>query len=138
MRTILLMLFFFTTTLITFGQNITRQDITGNWNWQYDNGKHITEIKLSFSPTNNNLLQGNYCSVFYNGKKIDCVENESSFCLTLTQVATNIFEGNFQSFSHNGYGTIRLTYIPTGEKLNLQILNSQGIFYLPQEATFVR
>ena len=87
---------------------------------------------------NNNAIQGNYCSVFYNGGKVDCVEEETSYCLILSQVSTHIYEGSFQSFSHNGSGVLRLTYNPTEDSLYLEILNSQGVFYLPSEAIFVR
>lgn len=114
------------------------QEIIGNWYWLDNDGESQSEIFLSHSSSNKETLQGNYCSVFYNGEKVDCVEKETSYCLILSQVSTHIYEGSFQSFSHNGSGVLRLTYSPTEDSLYMEILNSQGAFYLPQNATFTK
>lgn len=120
-----------------FSLNVISQNISGNWKWQYDNGKHISSLTFSNATTNGNYL-GNYCSVFYEGSKIDCVDKEDVYCLNLSQVDTNIYEGTFKSFSHQGSGTIRLNYNPTKDELSFEILSKKGIYYLPKNAVFER
>lgn len=112
------------------------ESITDTWYWKSVDDRNQSVLYLTQTD---NSVSGNYCSVFYEGNKIDCTEEEeSNFSLTLTQTTQNVFEGTFQSFSHSGSGTLRLTYDPANEKLNLEILSSQGIYYLPQEAIFER
>lgn len=114
-----------------------QQYITGNWRWQYGNGKHITSLTFNNVNANGNYL-GNYCSVFYEGSKIDCVDEEDVFCLNLSEIDANIYEGTFESFSHQGSGTIRLNYNPINDTLSFEILSGNGIYYLPKNAVFER
>ncbi|RSK41779.1 DUF6705 family protein [Mangrovimonas spongiae] len=143
MKTIALiipMLFFFAISCKAQSQTnlYDAQEITGVWNWQNDNGKHITEIKLNFVDSNENELQGNYCSVFFNGSKVDCEELESSYCINLSRTEDNTYEGTFQSFSHGGTGTLRIIYDAINDSITLDVLTSEGVFYLPQHTTFNR
>ena len=129
-------LFFLGLLLIT--NSLFSQIMSGNWFWKYktnNNVKHTTEFVFTI---NGNQINGNYCSVFYEGSKIDCEEDESTYCITLTLVGSNVYEGTFQSFSHGGTGTIRITYIPGTNVLEFVILCSQGVFYLPQNAILHR
>ncbi|MFH4964034.1 hypothetical protein V8G69_03445 [Gaetbulibacter sp. M235] len=112
--------------------------MSGNWFWKYEinnNVKHTTEFVFS---VNGNQINGNYCSVFYEGSKIDCEESESTYCITLTLVETNVYEGTFQSFSHGGTGTIKIIYLYGSNELEFEILSSEGVFYLPKIAIFHR
>jgi hypothetical protein len=114
------------------------QEITGNWYWQDSNQKHQTELFLSYSSSSKDTLQGNYCSVFYDGDKIDCTEEKNSHSITFSKVSTHIYKGNFLSFSHQGSGILRLTYNPKEDSLQMEILSSDGVFYLPSTTTFFR
>lgn len=114
------------------------QEITGNWYWQDSNQKHQTELFLSYSSSSKDTLHGNYCSIFYEGDKIDCTEELNSHCIALSQVSTHIYKGNFLSFSHQGSGILRLTYSPKEDSLQMEILSSDGVFFLPQNAIFTR
>lgn len=133
MKNILIFLGLLLTTNSLFSQNVS-----GSWFWKYEknnNVKHTTEFVFS---VNGNQINGNYCSVFYEGSKIDCEENESTYCITLTLEKSNVYEGTFQSFSHGGTGTIRITCLSGSNELEFEILSSQGVFYLPENATFHR
>ncbi len=113
------------------------QTISGNWAWEYDNGKHITEITLE--NINSNTLQGNYCSTFYSGSKIDCNENLNDFCIQVSSTSTNVFEGTFKSSFCEELGILRLTYNPAEDQLFLEILNEpDGEYYLPDDVIFNR
>lgn len=124
--------------LLLITNSLSSQNMSGNWFWKYEinnNVKHTTEFVFS---VNGNQINGNYCSVFYEGSKIDCEESESTYCITLTLVETNVYEGTFQSFSHGGTGTIRIIYLYGSNELEFEILSSEGVFYLPKIAIFHR
>lgn len=110
------------------------QDISGNWSWEYQ-GQNQTEISLE--SIGNDTYQGTYCSVFYNGKKIDCSDDDTKLSISLSKVSDNVFEGDFESPSFNGHGTIRITYsIWNSESIKLEILTRNGEFYLPNNKFF--
>ncbi len=120
--------------LLFFSSNcLFSQDISGNWSWELQDGKHMTEIILT---KNNNSFIGYYSSSFYNGKKIDATYSENEVCINLNKISTNIFEGDFESPSFNGKGQIRIIYIPATTKIKLEILSSEGEYYLPNNVFF--
>jgi len=45
------------------------QDYSGTWIWNHD-GKH--QSKLSLEQVSPEEIRGSYCSVFFEGNKIDC------------------------------------------------------------------
>ncbi|QTY25930.1 hypothetical protein [Flavobacterium sp. CS20] len=119
---------------LVFSNNMISQDISGNWNWKYQD-KNQTEISLE--SIGNDTYQGTYCSVFYTGGKIDCSDDETEFCISLSKVSENIFEGSFESPSFNGNGNIRITYSSLNpDSFKLEILSSSGEFYLPNNVFF--
>ena len=119
---------------LVFFQKINSQDISGNWNWEYQ-GKHLSEISLE--SIGNDMYQGTYCSVFHTGRKIDCSDDETEFCISLSKVSNNVFEGSFESPSFKGSGTIRITYSTlNSDSFKLEILSSSGEFYLPHDVFF--
>lgn len=129
MRTLILIFVLVSTLSTTYSQ-----DISGNWNWEYDNGKNITELFLEDNGGGN--FKGYYCSSFYNGNKLDCILDENEICINVQRISTNVFEGTFESPSFDGNGQIRLTYLSASGKLKLEILSSDGIFYLPNNVYF--
>ena len=115
-------------------QKMNSQDISGNWNWEYQD-KHLSEISLE--SIGNDTYQGTYCSVFYTGRKIDCSDDETEFCISISKVSDIVFEGSFESPSFNGNGTIRITYsILNQNSFKLEILSSFGEYYLPHDVFF--
>lgn len=114
---------------------LNAQDISGDWNWEYDNGKHISEISLISNGSNSYV--GNYCSVYYSGDKVDCSDDDTTVCLQLALVSPNVYEGTFQSTSFNGQGQIRITYLsnPTNS-IKVEIITAQGEYYLPNDVIF--
>lgn len=116
-----------------FSTVVYSQDISGNWRWNSDNGKNLTEITLVKVDDNN--FKGNYCSSYYDGKKMDCKEeNNTDFCIFIHKVSLNIFEGTFESSFSNTMGNIRVTFIPSSNKIKLEILSEPtGEFYFPTD-----
>ena len=51
-------------TALLFPVNIFAQDISGNWKWQYDNGKHITSLTFSNATTTDGNYLGNFVLFF--------------------------------------------------------------------------
>lgn len=107
------------------------QDISGTWHWQNDN--HVSSITLIQDDAN--TYYGYYCSSFYEGKKIDC-SNSTEICINIEKTDLNIFEGTFESPSFNGTGQIKFTFDLSQNKLKLEIANSEGEYYLPNNVFF--
>lgn len=123
--------------ILFFMSNILfSQEISGKWNWKYENGAHLCEITLN--KIGENSYEGYYCSSFYEGKKIDCTFSETEICIDIQLVNENVFEGSFVSPSFSGSGEIRLTFQSLNDKLKIEILNSENEFYLPSNVFFVR
>lgn len=131
MVAVIRLLCFFLISSIVSGQNIS-----GTWNWKY-NDKHQSTITLKqISPTK---YKGNYCSVFFNGMKIDCGVDQSSIGIFLTKTNENIFTGTFESSFSNTSGALKLEYLPNTNSLKLEILKEPGgAYYLPNQVTFSR
>ena len=121
-----------------FYSSTSGQDISGNWNWNYEE-KHSSEITLIKTKINSNDYKGNYCSSYFEGKKIDCNENNTDYCLFLTKVDDNIFTGTFQSNFSKSIGEIKLEYLPTLNKFKIMILKEpDGEYYLPNNGVFMK
>jgi len=108
------------------------QDISGTWYWEYD-GKHVSEIILTQEDINS--FKGYYCSSYSEGKKIDCSDS-TQICINVDRINENEFQGTFESPSFSGSGEIRILYLPSISKIKIEILNSQGEFYLPNNGLF--
>ena len=109
------------------------QNISGNWNWEFE-GKHLAEIILEGGS--NDTYSGRYCSSFYDGKKVDCSDNETEICISVSKVSDNVYEGTFESPSINGNGDIKLTFIPNSGKLKIELFSTNGEYYLPDNVLF--
>ncbi len=121
--------------LLLFSLGSFAQDISGVWNWEYQDKNQTT---ISLENIGNDTYIGNYCSVFYSGKKIDC-SDDAELCISLKKVSNNIFEGVFESTSFYGKGSLRLIYSSSKpDKIKLKILSKSGEFYLPNDVYFSR
>ena len=126
-------------TALLFTCTLFSQNIEGHWRWSY-NEKHSSTITLE--QVNSNEYRGSYCSVYYQGRRIDCSDNDEEYNLSLAKVSNNIFEGTFKNnFSNKpntpNSGTIRITYIPSTQKIKIEILTEpEGEFYLPNNVLF--
>jgi hypothetical protein len=110
------------------------QDISGTWNWQFQNGKHISEIVLISNGPDS--YHGYYCSTFYEGRKVDCSNSELEICITVDKTQENTFVGTFESPSFNGNGNIKLVYYPLDNKLKIELINPEGEYYLPNNVFY--
>jgi hypothetical protein len=118
----------------TIDNNLYQQrDISGRWFWNFDNGKHTSEIVLN--STDNINYSGFYCSVYYNGKTIDCGE-ESEVCISVKRISANTFIGTFTSPTYDGQGSIKMTLIPNEDKLLLEVTYGSKEYYLPNNAKY--
>lgn len=116
--------------------NIYGQDISGTWNWEYKN-KHSSAISLK--KINSDSYKGRYCSVYYNGNRIDCSVDDNDHGIYLNKVSNNVFEGSFKSFYSGTTGKMRLEYLPVTNKIKITILEKpKGEYYLPDKVDFNR
>lgn len=120
--------------LVSF-TNLYSQDISGIWSWEYNEGKHMTELVLS-SNDDGKTYTGYYCSAFYNGKTMDCNSSETEICINISRFSSNTFSGTFSSPSYDGTGEIELNYNPESKELFVSILNDRGLHYFPNKVTF--
>ena len=121
----------------TFFNICFSQGVQGSWNWKDSNGKHASEIIFVNVDTNN--LQGNYCSIFYNGEKVDCNNSQEEFFIQISNVTTNIYQGTFRSNFSGLTGKLKIIYNPKGDTFLLEILEEpDGEYYLPDGYVFKR
>ena len=109
------------------------QNISGSWSWQAENGNSMMEINLDAEGED---YIGYHCSVFQNGDRIDCVDEDKSASVYVKRTAENVFEGTIRSGYSASEGKIKLEYNPEEQILLFKILKApEGIFYLPENAT---
>ena len=110
--------------------------IAGTWQWENEKGEHTSV--LSIKDIDSGSYQGRYCSVFFEGEKIDCNKTMDDFNVEITMVGPNKFEGVFKSNYSHKEGTLELTHYPIKGQLKLEIINQpKGEYYLPDNAVFV-
>ena len=109
------------------------QKIDGTWNWNSDKSEHMSSIVLESSD--NKSYSGYYCSVFYDGSKIDCDE-EDTMTLYLKMTEDNVLVGTFKSSCCGGSGAIRLVYEETTKRLWISLSDTRGEFYLPNKVYY--
>ena len=69
------------------------------------------------------------------GKTIDCGE-DSEVCMTVQRVNNYTFTGTFTSPTYDGQGSIKLTFLPSENKLQLKITEGFKEYYLPNNAKY--
>ena len=99
------------------------------WHWNAPNEKHSFELYLNQNDTN--TITGHHCAVFYDGRKIDCVESGS---VNLTLVSPNVYEGTIKSGYSLQQGNIRVVFNPEENTLAFELLQEpEGEFYIPDD-----
>lgn len=116
-----------------FSQDISlvgsNEVICRSWSWTSEDGTEQFEIDLTKVD---GAIKGNHCSVAYNGRYIDCSDEDISIDLRL--VGENIFEGTIRSGYSRTNGKIRLTFDKSSNTLHFELLEEpSGIFYLPKD-----
>ncbi|MCP9201598.1 hypothetical protein MKO06_16935 [Gramella sp. GC03-9] len=126
-RTILLLLFLLPSITIS-------QISKGVWFWNSENGRNSLELRIL--KVDDKSVEGNYCSVFNNGEKIDCnseLENEVNFLLNKT--SENTYQGTFTSHYSSANGLLKIIHIPLNKKMIFEIIEApKGEYYLPEKA----
>lgn len=108
----------------------------GFWEWNSPDNENMFDLYLKYDENNN--LVGNYCSVFYSGKKIDCALEleEAPYKINLKRIEENVFEGKVLTNFDQSFGKLRLTYQPSQNIITFEIIkNPSGEFYLPNKVT---
>lgn len=112
-----------------YSQNTISNEV---WYWNSTNGENSFDLYLDESGSTN--LIGYHCSSFYQGKKIDCMEESQNCSINLTSVGPNIYEGTIKSGYSLTQGTIRITFYPNEDKLFFELLTKpNGEFYIPND-----
>jgi hypothetical protein len=115
--------------VVKYDQAIIQDNLTGTWYWKSDNGKNNIELYLIQNGT---LVTGKHCGSFYEGSKIDCISEDDENSITLTQISSNVFEGNLISGYSDITIQIRITLNPSNETIFFQQLSQPtGEYYLP-------
>lgn len=109
----------------------TSTQLSGTWYW--DNGVNNAELYLM---QNENSVSGKHCCVFFNGSKLDCIDDEDNNSISLYMTAVDVYEGTLKSGFSDAVVSIRITFNPVSEEIFFQQL-SQPImeYYLPNNVT---
>ena len=107
-------------------------NLSGTWYWNSTNEKNSFELYLSH--TDPSTLEGYHCSTFYDGNKIDCVEDTEECSLNLTKIGQNIYQGTIKSGFSSTIGTVKLTYDPIHDRIHFELLTEpEGEYYIPED-----
>ncbi len=118
---------------IEYLQTVEKPDYTGRWSWQ--NEQNTVSLDITFNEYDGQYYV-KYCSVFQNGKKVDCSEYQRPF--PLWQESDGYLTGEFSSASWKGSGTISFSYDLITQSLWVETYDTDGEFYLPAQAKFSR
>lgn len=103
----------------------------GDWKWSYQS-KHQTIFKIN--SIQNNTIMFNYCSVFYDGKKVDCNQDVS---FRLNKVNSHVYEGNFQSVFNDKNIDLRIKFNSDFTEFETEIFSQpNGEHYFPDNVIF--
>ena len=113
------------------------QDLEGTWRWTSPNGEDNFELSLEY--IDGSKIRGKHCSVYHNGEKMDCQNNENDYSISLIKIAKNIYDGTIESRYSATAGRIRVQYHPTDVSLSFVLkAYPPGEFYLPDRALMYR
>lgn len=103
-------------------------NILGSWRWVSENGNNNFEVDISESE---GLFKGSHCSVFQNGRRIDCSDG---FSIQLRESTKNSFEGTIKSGYSNTTGKVKMVYSEEQNTLHFYLLEDPpGIFFIPKD-----
>lgn len=111
------------------------QDYSGTWIWNSDQ-KHQSELSLQYvSP---DQIRGTYCSVFFDGDKIDCASSSKEQNITLEKISRNVYMGTIKSSYSGSDGIIKIRF-KKRNRIKMMILEPpKGEYYLPKKGVFTR
>ena len=111
------------------------QDYSGTWIWNH-NGKHQSELRLEqVSPEE---IRGSYCSVFFEGNKIDCPSSSEERNIRLKKISKNRYQGSIKSNFSGSTGIIMIRFRKRNS-IKLIILDApKAEYYLPLKAVFTK
>lgn len=111
------------------------QDYSGTWIWIHD-GKHQSE--LSLEQVSSDEIHGSYCSVFFEGNKIDCPSSSEEQNISLQKISRNLYKGTIKSNYSGSDGIIKIRFRKRN-RLKMTILEPpKAEYYLPLKAVFIR
>ena len=115
--------------------SLLSQNLAGEWDWSYGD-KHFTALTLK--QANSLTINGDYCSVFHSGRKIDCYDEIDIDCIKLTKISNNVFQGKFTTHFNLEEGEIRLTII-NSQEIRIEVISApSGEYYFPKSGIFKR
>lgn len=92
---------------------------------------------MQFEIEVDDSLKGTHCSVFYNGKFIDCSNKAPS--ISLVKTGTNTFEGTIRSEYSATTGKIKMVLTSSKKTLHFRITEEpSGVFYIPEDIILTR
>lgn len=104
---------------------------TGDWQWRYQN-KHQTIF--SIENVDDTTIVFNYCSVYFDGQKIDCNQDRQ---FELYSVNTYEYEGVFHSDFSDFSIELKIIFNSDFTEFETRLLNQpDGEFYFPDGAKF--
>ncbi|GAB2763776.1 hypothetical protein [Salinimicrobium soli] len=105
-------------------------EICNSRSWTSEDGTEQFEIDLTEVD---GAIKGTHCSIAYNGRYVDCSDEELS--IDLRPTGTNTFEGTIKSGYSLTTGKIRLTFDKANNRLHFELLEEpSGVFYFPKDA----
>jgi hypothetical protein len=123
-------------TYVRYNPKYPNDRMSGTWTWYSEDGKHMVELVLKIKDQL--TYSGFYCSVYNDGKKVDCPNDEAKSYMTLRKVNETTFSGSFSSSAFGGKGDITLTYLANKNLLQISISEGTGEYYLPNNVLFHR
>ena len=82
-------------------------------------------------------LVGHHCSVFEDGDRIDCLEEDDAVSIRVKRTFQNVYQGTIKSGYSLTTGKLKLTFDVENKALLFEILERpEGVFYLPTKALF--
>ena len=103
----------------------------GEWQWKYQD-KHQTILNIQDVDITSIVF--NYCSIFYDGKKVDCNLDVS---FKLNKVNSHVYEGNFQSAFNNKNIDLRIKFNSDFTEFETEIFSQlNGEHYFPDNVIF--
>lgn len=131
--------------LSLFSFTASSQDFEGTWLWSYNDGEHKVELSIGQYITPIGVSLGQYCSVFYDGRKVDCdYKNSNGYGIVIrNQINDNVYEASILPNSDQTQeSTLKARFtILNSNKIKVEIIEYQEVpseYYFPKTAIFDR
>ena len=125
---------------LILGNMTLAQDFSGRWFWDANSDERSFEIQLDKAISKTSELsthnyEGKHCGIFYNGGRLDC-PSEISIWLHLETEDTLI--GTFKSDYSGEISKVKLILSKNRNQIKWEIIEGNGQFYLPHDATLIQ